>query len=101
MADSNERILEALRKENRRFAPPKEFVRKARVSSASVYCKADQPRLFGGLREGVDWFAVEKGPRLAPPGAKWFVGGKLKFLAWTGIWRARGAGRAHLGRRAG
>ena len=58
MADSNERILEALLKENRRFAPPKEFVRKARVSSASVYRKADRSfeKFWAGFAKELDWF---------------------------------------------
>jgi acetyl-CoA synthetase len=80
LADSNERILEALLKENRRFAPPKEFVRKARVSSASVYRKADRnfEKFWAGFAKELDWFKPWKQVLdWKPPKAKWFVGGKL------------------------
>ena len=58
MADSNERILEALLQEKRQFAPPKEFARKAHVSSPSVYRKADRDfeKFWAGFAKELDWY---------------------------------------------
>jgi acetyl-CoA synthetase len=80
MADSNERILEALLHEKRQFAPPKEFAKRAHVSSPSVYRKADRnfEKFWEGFARELTWFKPwKKVLDWKPPKAKWFVGGKL------------------------
>jgi len=80
MADASDRILEALLQEKRQFAPPKEFTKKANVSSAAVYRKAerDPERFWAGFAKELQWERPwKKVLEWKPPKAKWFVGGKL------------------------
>ena len=75
-----DKALEALLLEKRQFAPPRDFARKAHVSSASVYRKADRnfEKFWAGFAKELDWFRPwKKVLDWKPPRAKWFVGGKL------------------------
>ncbi len=72
--------IEALLKEGRKFPPPRDFARRARVNSPAIYKSADanpvrfweqqarELRWMKPWRKALDW---------KPPYAKWFVGGKL------------------------
>jgi acetyl-CoA synthetase len=80
-ADSDdERGIDALLQENRRFDPPAEFVQKARVADVGVYERAAKdPEGFwaefaGELSWIEPWKKVLEGQG---PEARWFVGGKL------------------------
>ncbi|HTR02408.1 MAG TPA: acetate--CoA ligase [Thermoanaerobaculia bacterium] len=80
MADANDRILEALLQEKRQFAPPRDFAKKANVSSPAVYRKADRAfaKFWEGFAKELDWYKPwKKVLDWKPPKAKWFVGGKL------------------------
>jgi acetyl-CoA synthetase len=80
MADASDRILEALLQEKRQFAPPKDFAKKANVSSAAVYRKAarDPERFWARFAKELQWERPwKKVLEWKPPKAKWFVGGKL------------------------
>ena len=77
---TNDKALEALLLEKRQFAPPRDFAKKAHVSSASVYRKADRnfEKFWAGFARELDWFKPwKKVLDWKPPRAKWFVGGKL------------------------
>ena len=72
--------IQALLKEGRKFPPPRDFARRARVNSPAIYKSADanpvrfweqqarELRWMKPWRKALDW---------KPPYAKWFVGGKL------------------------
>jgi len=80
MADATDRAIEALLLENREFPPPKEFARRAHVSSPSVYRKADRDfeKFWEGFAKELEWYRPwKKVLDWKPPKAKWFVGGKL------------------------
>jgi acetyl-CoA synthetase len=80
MADATDRAIEALLLENREFPPPKDFAKRARVSSPSVYRKADRAfeKFWEGFAKELDWYRPwRKVLDWKPPKAKWFVGGKL------------------------
>jgi acetyl-CoA synthetase len=80
MADASDRILEALLQEKRQFAPPKDFAKKAHVSSAAVYRKAerDPERFWAAFAKELQWERPwKKVLEWKPPKAEWFVGGKL------------------------
>ena len=77
---SDEKTLEALLLEKRRFPPPKAFARTAHVSNAGVHAKADRDfrKFWEGFAKELDWFSPwKKVLDWKPPRAKWFVGGKL------------------------
>ncbi len=78
---SEERVLEALLKEERTFPPPAYFVEKALVKDASIYeeAKADREGFWAKQAESIDWF--QKWDKVLDtsnaPFFKWFVNGKL------------------------
>ncbi|SHE44384.1 acetyl-coenzyme A synthetase [Desulfofundulus australicus DSM 11792] len=78
---SEERVLEALLKEERTFPPPAYFVDKALVKDASIYeeAKADREGFWAKQAESIDWF--QKWDKVLDtsnaPFFKWFVNGKL------------------------
>jgi acetyl-CoA synthetase len=78
---SEERVLEALLKEERTFPPPAYFVEKALVKDASIYeeAKADREGFWARQAESIDWF--QKWDKVLDtsnaPFFKWFVNGKL------------------------
>ncbi len=72
--------LSNLLQEDRKFAPPKEFVAQANVSDESLYewAKSDRLGFWAAQAERLDWF--KKWDQVLdwnPPFAKWFTGGKL------------------------
>src|ERR1700694_4717680 len=72
--------VEALLKEKRKFAPPKEFVKRATANRATVYSKAAKKpaRCWERSPRELDWFKPWKTTlQWKAPNAKWFVGGKL------------------------
>ena len=72
--------VEALLKEKRKFAPPKEFVRRANINRASIYKEAakNPARFWERFARELDWFKPWKTTlQWKAPHAKWFVGGKL------------------------
>src|SRR5712691_7203648 len=72
--------VEALLKEKRKFAPPKEFVKRANINRASVYKEAakNPARFWERFAKELDWFKPWKTVvQWKAPYAKWFVGGKL------------------------
>src|SRR5258708_25986518 len=72
--------VEALLKEKRKFAPPKEFGRGAKITRASIYKEAakSRARLWERFARELDWFKPWKTTlQWKAPHAKWFVGGKL------------------------
>ncbi len=80
--------IDTLMHENRRFPPPPEFARRARVSSMEEYRRLhreslEDPEGFWGRMAGeLDW--VEPWDRVLewdPPHAKWFAGGRLNASA--------------------
>ncbi len=77
---SNERALEALLQEDRRFAPPAGFAAAANERDAGVYARAsaDPEAYWAEWAGALDWF--RKWDRVLewnPPHAKWFDGGRL------------------------
>src|SRR5260370_8397528 len=82
MASENKgsRAVEALLKEKRKFAPPKEFVKRANINRASIYKEAakNPARFWERLPRELDWFKPWKTTlQWKAPHAKWLVGGKL------------------------
>jgi acetyl-CoA synthetase len=72
--------VEALLKEKRKFAPPKEFVKRANINRASIYKEAarNPTRFWERFAKELDWFKPWKTAlQWKAPYAKWFVGGKL------------------------
>ena len=72
--------VEALLKEKRKFAPPKDFVKHANVNRASIYRDAakNPARFWERFARELDWFKPWKTTlQWKAPNAKWFVGGKL------------------------
>ena len=72
--------IEALLREKRKFPPPKNFVKRALVSKASVYTEAarNPVRFWEARARELTWFKPwKKVLEWKPPYAKWFVGGKL------------------------
>ncbi len=77
---TKDKAIEVLLLEERQFAPPKGFAKKAHVASASVYRKADRnfEKFWAGFAKELDWIKPwKKVLDWKPPRAKWFVGGKL------------------------
>jgi acetyl-CoA synthetase len=72
--------IQALLKEDRKFRPPKAFVKRALVRSESVYREAakNPVRFWEQRAKELAWFKPwRKALEWKPPYAKWFVGGKL------------------------
>jgi acetyl-CoA synthetase len=72
--------IKALLKEDRKFPPPRDFVKHALVKDASVYRSAqrDPVRFWEQRARELTWFKPwKKALDWKPPYAKWFVGGKL------------------------
>ena len=72
--------IDTLLKEDRLFAPSREFRNHAHVNSAAVYRKASRnPTAFWAERaRELDWFKPWRQVlQWKPPHAKWFIGGKL------------------------
>ena len=77
---TGERALEALLSEERRFAPSKEFQKRANAPDPGIYERAarDPEGFWAGWAKELDWFEPwERVLDWEPPHAKWFVGGKL------------------------
>ena len=72
--------IQALLKEDRKFPPPKDFVKRALVKSESVYREAarNPVRFWEQRAKELTWFKPwTKALEWKPPYAKWFLGGKL------------------------
>jgi acetyl-CoA synthetase len=72
--------IEALLKERRRFAPPKDFAKRANANRAPIYAEAarDPVKFWERWAKDLHWFKPwRKGLDWKLPDAKWFVGGKL------------------------
>ncbi len=72
--------IEALLKEGRKFPPPRDFVRQARVKSAAIYkaARANPLRFWEQQARELRWMKPwRKTLEWKLPYAKWFVGGKL------------------------
>jgi acetyl-CoA synthetase len=72
--------IQALLKEDRKFRPPKEFVKRALIKSESVYREAakNPVRFWEQRAKELAWFKPwKKALEWKPPYAKWFVGGKV------------------------
>ncbi len=78
---SEDKVLEALLKEERTFSPPAYFVEKALVKDNTPYeeAKADREAFWAKQAENLDWF--QKWDKVLDtsnaPFFKWFVNGKL------------------------
>ncbi|MGB9802804.1 acetate--CoA ligase [Desulfofundulus sp.] len=78
---NEDKVLEALLKEERSFPPPAYFVEKALVKDASIYdeAKKDREAFWARQAENIDWF--QKWDKVLDtsnaPFFKWFVNGKL------------------------
>ncbi len=77
---ADERTLEALLREERRFDPPAEFQTQANAAGAEIYERArlDPESFWAGWARELDWFEpFEETLKWEAPHAQWFVGGKL------------------------
>ena len=72
--------IQALLKEGRKFPPPKDFARAARVKSPAIYrdAKANPLRFWEKQAKELRWMKPwKKALEWKRPDAKWFIGGKL------------------------
>jgi len=72
--------IEALLKEKRKFAPPKDFAKRANINRASIYKEAAKSptKFWERFARELDWFKPwKKTLEWKVPYAKWFVGGKI------------------------
>ena len=72
--------IQALLKEDRKFRPPKGFVKRALVRTEAIYREAarNPVRFWEQRARELTWFKPwKKALEWKPPSAKWFVGGKL------------------------
>jgi acetyl-CoA synthetase len=72
--------IEALLKEGRKFPPPREFARRARVNSAAIYkaAEANPVRFWEQQARELRWMKPwRKALEWKLPYARWFIGGKL------------------------
>jgi acetyl-CoA synthetase len=72
--------IEALLKEGRKFPPPKEFTKMARVKTTAIYQQArrDAVKFWEQQAKELRWIKPwRKGLEWKLPYAKWFIGGKL------------------------
>ncbi|MEJ2504394.1 MAG: AMP-binding protein, partial [Gemmatimonadota bacterium] len=77
---TNERTLEALLDESRRFEPSDEFRAAAHASEADLHERAaeDPEAFWAEWAERLEWFAPwDRVLEWTPPHAKWFDGGRL------------------------
>ena len=77
---ADERTLEALLREERQFAPPREFRMRANAPDPGVYARAseDPESFWSGWAKELDWFEPwDRVLEWSRPHARWFVGGKL------------------------
>jgi acetyl-CoA synthetase len=75
-----ERALEALLREDRRFAPPATFRERANASDPALYVRAsaDPAGFWAEWARRLDWFEPWREVlEWQPPYARWFVGGRL------------------------
>ena len=75
-----EKDLEALLTETRKFAPAPDFTEQANAGDASIYDKAaaDPEGFWAAWATQLDWFEpFDEVCEWKPPYAKWFLGGKL------------------------
>lgn len=80
---SAEENLNTLLKENRTFAPPKDFKAKANFNDPDVYerAEADPEGYWSEQAQKLSWFKpYDKVLDWDPPHAKWFTGGKLNAV---------------------
>ena len=80
MAADDERGLDALLDEQRRFAPAADFVRRARVNDPGVYerAAADPAAFWAGFAAELEWSRPwDEVLRGRGPAARWFVGGRI------------------------
>ncbi|MFN3484261.1 MAG: acetate--CoA ligase [Planctomycetota bacterium] len=90
MAD---KALEALLQENRTFAPPKDFARKANVRDPKVYRVRDRVKFWEGFAKELVWFRKWKKALVwKVPFAQWFVGGRTN-IAYNCLDRHLGTAR--------
>ena len=74
--------IDALLEEDRRFPPPKEFVKQANISDPGIYEEAnkDFEGFWARFAEELHWFKKwDKVLEWDPPFAKWFLGGKINM----------------------
>jgi acetyl-CoA synthetase len=79
-AAQSSKTIEALYSEERRFAPPASFQKRAVVSDESLYEKAakDPEAFWAEQAESLHWFRKwDRVRKWEPPWVEWFVGGKL------------------------
>ena len=72
--------IQALLKEGRKFPPPKDFAKRARMNSSRVYQEAKKNPVAFWEKQAKElrWMKPwKKGLEWKLPSAKWFVGGKL------------------------
>lgn len=72
--------IEALLREGRRFDPPADFQRHARIKDTSIYEEGDSsfPAFWETFARELDWIRPwDKVLHWDPPHAQWFVGGKI------------------------
>ena len=77
---TDERTLEALLEESRRFEPPEEFREEAHARDPGVYERAesDPEKYWAAWAAELDWFREwETVLQWDPPEARWFDGGQL------------------------
>src|SRR6266550_260192 len=76
----DEASIDALLQENREFAPPDEFRKRAIANDPNVWAKASRDReaYWANWAEQLDWDRKwDKVLEWNPPYAKWFVGGRI------------------------
>ena len=77
MAATEEKAIETFQLEERRYAPPEDFVSQANARS-DIYDRSFEEFWETEGRERVTWFEpFSKLYEWEPPYAKWFLGGKL------------------------
>src|SRR5258708_34956172 len=84
MADSDERSIESVSREARKFPPPSEFSEQAHLSSLDQYerlyarAAADPDGFWGEIAGELAWSRPWEKVQMGEfPYAKWFVGGEL------------------------
>jgi acetyl-CoA synthetase len=90
-----EQALEALLREERRFAPPAEFRERANAADPGIYTRAaeDPEGFWASWARELEWIEPwERVLEWTPPHAKWFVGGKLN-VAYNCLDRHLGGAR--------
>jgi acetyl-CoA synthetase len=76
--------IDALLKEDRRFAPAAEWQRHATINNPSIYDRAaaDPEAFWAGFASELEWMRPwDHVLRWKPPHAEWFVGGKINASA--------------------